>query len=151
MHPKQGWLASLGFTPTYADSESVVYAAPNSGPRQPVSLLVVGDERIFETRTYRILPPGFGEEEAHTMKILAKSRPDGRLWWVMKLENAQGRTYQEAYGANNGWQSEAAYRDAVARCEGVLDAVALLAQPVVTTGAELEAKLEAAHMRDRRG
>jgi hypothetical protein len=133
----------------YADGDVSLYQAPANLDPARVSIVVEGDERMFETRAYRIVPPGFAAAEAHSMKILAKTRPDGLIWWVMKLENAEGGMYNRAFGDENGWQSEEAYRAAVARCEEPLRAVGLLKDPVVVTGDEWYAKAREAGRRQQ--
>jgi hypothetical protein len=136
-------------TPVYADRDATLYRAPPGVDLSQVTMVVSGDERWYESRTYRILPPGFGAAEAHHMKILAKTRPDGLVWWVMKLENAAGEIYGSVYGDNNGWLPEAAYREAVSKCEEPLRALGLPLTPVVVTGEEWYAKACEAGRRQR--
>jgi hypothetical protein len=146
---KRRWIESLGGKPLYQDGDNTVYQMPPAMDEAMVTMVVREGERVYETRSYRLLPLGWDADEAHLMKIMAKTRGDGLVWWVMKLENAQGRMYNQAYGDQTGWQSVEAFRAAVAQCEQIVGLVGLLDAPVVVTGAEYEAKARAAKRKAR--
>jgi hypothetical protein len=128
------------------DDELVRYEATDwSAERQRKVVLSVdfeAGERIYESRVYRTIPFGDLTVGPHQMKILAKTRPDGRIWWATKFERPDGSTFLHTAASNDarGWVTEADYRAAVEAIVSQIGSISVMSEPTIITGAEYEAR-----------